>query len=335
MVISRIPEAERGLILQWYRRDLNAVPAVYLLQPRSGEFEEYERWGQVEAHLHAVLEAAARQANLAEADLAKYCASATEQEILHGAIQVVNAREHIFCFAREIDRIPVDDTGREYVDLAAGIADNQAASQLKELKSRLKNVLGDNYHEYACRWQNGKPSPADYLARLVEDVYHELEGVILREIKKLEQVDPLEKEIAAHQAFGEARRRHFVGREQILGQIDGYLFSQNRSPLVIHGQPGSGKSALLARAVRKAQEAFPGANIITRFIGATPASSNGRSLLLGLCQQVTRLYGGDESTLPQDYRDLVQEFPRRLALAQPEVPLVIFLDALDQLAFRG
>ena len=71
---------------------------------------------------------------------------------------------------------------------------------------------------------------------------------------------------------------------------------------------------------------------MTRFIGATPASSDGRSLLLGLCQQVTRLYSDDETTLPQEYKDLVQEFPRRLALAQQDKPLVLFLDALDQLA---
>ena len=331
LIFPFIPETDRDLILQWYRPDLNALSPVHLLQPRSGEQEDYERWGQMEARMHAVLESAARHARLGEADLAKYTASATEQEILHGAIQVVNARQHIFCFAREIDSIPSDGVGSDYIDLNQGKPDDTAAASLKDLKVRLKGVLGSNYHEYPSHWQDGKPSP-DHIDRLVEDVYRELERVILQEIKSFEQVDPLEKEIAAHQAFAENRRRHFIGRELILKQVDGYLLSQNPSPLAIHGLPGSGKSALVAQALHLAEKSFPGANIIARFIAATPDSSSGRILLHGLCQQVTRLYGGDENTIPQDYRDLVQEFPSRLALAQPDKPLIIFLDALDQLS---
>ena len=43
-------------------------------------------------------------------------------------------------------------------------------------------------------------------------------------------------------------------------------------------------------------------------------------------------YEGDEGAIPLEYRDLVLEFPKRLALAKPNRPLVLFLDALDQLS---
>jgi NACHT domain- and WD repeat-containing protein len=47
---------------------------------------------------------------------------------------------------------------------------------------------------------------------------------------------------------------------------------------------------------------------------------------------VSRLYGDDEGAVPTDYNGLVKAFPEWLALATPEQPLIIFLDALDQLS---
>jgi hypothetical protein len=44
------------------------------------------------------------------------------------------------------------------------------------------------------------------------------------------------------------------------------------------------------------------------------------------------MYGGDEATIPSDFRELAREFGRRLKLATAEKPLILFLDALDQLS---
>jgi len=44
------------------------------------------------------------------------------------------------------------------------------------------------------------------------------------------------------------------------------------------------------------------------------------------------MYGGDESTVPSAYEDLVKDFKERLELAAGGSPLVIFLDAIDQLS---
>ena len=326
-----VPSEASSLVEQWYHRDDNAVPPVYVLQPRTGEYEPYEAWEPVERRLHILLDIAAKTANLPEADLIQYTTSATEQEIIQGAIQVVNAREHIFCFVREVEGIPPDNRAAGYLDLEHDAPDAQAAERLSDLKRRLKDVLGENYHEYAARWEKGGPS-LEHLDRLCEDVYRELERVILQEVATLEQVDPLEKEIAAHATFSQERARHFIGRADLLAQLDGYLLSPNLQPLAVWGPSGSGKSALMAKAVQQAIKAVPKAHIVSRFIGASPDSSNGRSLLEGLCRQVTRLYGGDESTLPFEYNDLTRELPARLGLATEDRPLFVFLDALDQLS---
>jgi hypothetical protein len=88
----------------------------------------------------------------------------------------------------------------------------------------------------------------------------------------------------------------------------------------------------MAKAAALARAAHPGAHVVVRFIGATPASSDGRSLLDSLCHEISRYYGADESTVPSEYNDLAVEFGKRLELASADRPLVVFLDALDQLS---
>ena len=73
-------------------------------------------------------------------------------------------------------------------------------------------------------------------------------------------------------------------------------------------------------------------SVIYRFIGATPDSSSGHALLESLCRQISRNYGANQDDIPLEYREFVQEFPKRLALATAENPLILFLDALDQLS---
>lgn len=142
----------------------------------------------------------------------------------------------------------------------------------------------------------------------------------------------LDDEGLAHHAFAEERLAYFVGREDILGEIKDYVHTRNRQLLVIGGAGGTGKSALLAKAIERTQESNPTAQLVYRFIGATPSSSDGRSLLRGLCQEISRRYGASEADIPFDFRDLVPEFEKQLSRATSAKPLVLFLDSLDQLA---
>ncbi len=323
-IIPPVLAEERSLVEEWYHRDDNAVPPVYCLQPRTGEFEGYSAWENVELRLHTVLEDASQKAGFSSNQLLKYTASATEQEIVAGALDAQDAGKHVFGFFREIKDFPRDKRSEGFGELDAAAAEKQG-----KLKERLKEQLPGNVHEYPARWQGDGPS-LDHLDQLCEDVYADLSKVILSEIGHLEAVDPLEKEIVAHNEFGEDRARIFIGRTDILKAIADYIKGNNSHPLAVWGPSGSGKSALMAKAVEQAR--LNGKDVIYRFIGATPDSSNGRALLESLCKQISRRYGADETAIPSEYKDLVQEFPKHLALARPEEPLIIFLDALDQLS---
>ena len=141
----------------------------------------------------------------------------------------------------------------------------------------------------------------------------------------------LKLEAQAHQLFGENRapKDVFVGRDQQLKAIDDYLRDENdRKPLVVHGPSGTGKTALLARAAQAAEKGER--RVIVRFLGTTPQSSNLRSLLQNLCRAL-RPAGEVESQVSAELRELQEEFDRLLALATAEKPILVFLDALDQL----
>ena len=163
-------------------------------------------------------------------------------------------------------------------------------------------------------------------------MYDRLRKVIDEELQRRDRSDPVDQEAIAHHTFGQERARVFIGRQDLLRRIQQYLDGQDPHPLVVHGVSGSGKSALLAKAVADHPLRVTNHQVIVRYIGATPASSDIRSLLEGLCKEIMLRYGGDASTVPMEYTKLVVEFPNRLALAAAEKPLVVFLDALDQLS---
>ena len=335
-IVNRVPVDDRALICEWYKRDDNAIPAVYSLQPRTGQFVDFATWECVESRVRAALTRAVQDIPLSDTDRLKYGASATEQEIAYGALRSLadlpEPREHVFCFCRAITNLPQDASATDFVDLDEhGRSDDSARARLSAVKDALRNLLADNTHEYEARW-TGTGVTTDHLAQFCEDVWNDLSSVIVDEIARLKHVDPLEKEISDHQGFARERAEFFTGRAEILQTIGAYVRGSPKVPLAVAGLPGSGKSALMAKVADKIHADLPAVEVILRFIGATPGSSDIRTLLANLCREITRRYGADETTIPADYRELVEEFPKRLALAQANRPLVLVLDALDQLS---
>jgi hypothetical protein len=169
------------------------------------------------------------------------------------------------------------------------------------------------------------------IGELCAQVTECLSRVIVGEASSFESRPALDLEVEAHDAFGTDRARHFIGREAVLDAIATYLVGEDRRLLLLHGPSGSGKSAAMAKASDQAHDANTSTVIVRRFIGVTPESSNGVSLLRGLCQEIGRAYGGSEEA-PLEFTPLASAFADRLTLSTAGRPLVLFLDALDQLA---
>jgi hypothetical protein len=197
----------------WYRRDDNAVPPVYELRSRGDD----ERWFEtVEQPLLRALEAAARQIGL-DAGMHRVAigTSATEQEIVEGALKIDDAQHHVHAFFRSINGLPHDLWSTEFVDvLDDGTRDSAAVSQLNDLKTRIEAKIGaTNVHRYTVPWRDGGLQPPD-LAQFGEDVYLALKDVILRQIDELASTSHEAQEEEAHRAFGDERCRGFIGRTE-------------------------------------------------------------------------------------------------------------------------
>jgi len=337
---------EKALLKEWYKKDENAELPVHCLRPRKLDIEgssseeirkeardrEAKEWRRTEKKLWEILNAAASSAGLSEEEMFKYEASATEQEVAAGATKVPDAHEHVFCFFRTIEGLPEDESAEDYVDLdEKGNLDEGAKNKLDKLKKSLEIQLPGNIHKYRATWSGCGPS-LEHLEALKNDVKRRLSEIILKEIKTLEEVDPLKKEIAAHETFGEERAQFFTGRVKVLNTIANYISNTDPHPLIIFGDSGTGKSALIAQAKKLAEREIPGAETPVRFIGATPSSSDGRALLESLCRQISRAYGRNETAVPSDFKELVEDFPRCLSFATQDKPLIVFIDAVNQLS---
>jgi hypothetical protein len=355
----------------WYRRDENANPTEYRLRPRQRHKEEAARqdeaaeWGKIEARLQSALERAAEKASLpgdGDARL-KYKASATAQEIAFGALQVEHPEEKVFCFFRTIEG--AKDNDGNLLDGAETFIDPDPAP-LDALKAELRKKLKrrpEALREYTAQWTGGGPA-TDHIGTLPEalgeclalfdanepprtlcaSVWRQLGRTILREIEHptvlpaapdekihVPPDDGLDAEGLAHCDFANRLLRFFVGRVTPLRDIHDYLAGEGGRPLAVVAAGGAGKSALMAKALEEAKGAHPKAQIVYRFIGATPSSSDGRSLLVSLCREISRRYGGGEE-VPYDYTELVPELEKRMGSATADRPLIIVLDALDQLS---
>jgi len=324
---STRPDAAQ-LFQQWYRLDENAVQPVAELQPR-GDDESWQE--QVEKPLLAALEQAAQTLGLdLEKEGVTIGASATEQEIIEGALKVPDAPTHVRAFFRTIDDLPNSPPPKDYVDLG----DPQAELRLEALKDRIQRHIGDrSVCRYRVPWRGNGTSAGD-LKEFCEQAWKQLSEVVEQQIAALAEVPPDELEEQAHQHFGEERCRRFVGRGEPLDRIAAYLRQGPDQPLAVIGPSGSGKSAVMARAVRAAGEEKSNAQIIARYIGATPASTDLIQLLRNMVAEVRRRYPAPVATdaeIPFEINPLLDAFHEALQRPTAGQPLFLFLDALDQL----
>jgi hypothetical protein len=282
--------------------------------------------------------------------IVRFQASATEQEIWAGALSAANAERHVLAFFRDVtnrdDFAP--EEARDFFDLTeTRELDEAAAKRQNALRTAIAERLGEDATvpvPYSrLKREGGKvvvdASEADTRA-FCDAVFERFRPIIERQIdaywRNTSPASPdraardLEIEQREYERFAEERggEETFVGRQGELQAILDYVGNDSAWPLVIHGASGCGKTALLARA---SQEVAKTRDRIERFIGVAPRSSDLRSLLSSLCQEL-RQRNPLPDPLRLEMKELRDEFLQHLQAATPEQPLVLFLDALDQLA---
>jgi hypothetical protein len=205
---NRLSQEDIDMLRKWYLLDSNAVPAVYCLQPRTGEYRNPTSWETVEAQLRSILLKAIATMDMSEKEIAKYFESATEQEISQG-LSNLEAQKHVFCFLRKIKSIK-ENPKKDFVDLdKTGKIDTESNNRLNTLKDRLHASLPNNCFEYETSLANNGITQ-DHINQFCIDAGTSLAGIIQEEIKHFSEIDTLDKEVEDHAVFGDERARFLL-----------------------------------------------------------------------------------------------------------------------------
>lgn len=351
-LIKAAAEADRKLIEEKYRLDENAIPPVYCLRERTEANGEL----QAEQRLLLALRRAAR--GFRGGSRLPYFASATHQEIALGALsrrdaqgKALKPEQHVHVYVRHLEGLPQDGSARDFIDWDAEKAQvvPGARERLRGLEVQLRRQLGDHVHDLHTPWsrhgRNGLVNKA-YLKRFCDAFLSHQKALIDAELASLVQFDERHVREQAHQHFGAERARVFAGRKSVLTRIARYTDvlpggigskgskdSRAIAPLILLGEGGSGKSALLACA---AQDAVRGAKrtraiILQRYTGGVPGTESLMTTLRALVADVAACYDQPQPAAAENIKALHEDFNRVMGYATARRPLILYLDALDQL----
>ena len=279
----------------------------------------------------------------------------TEEEVEQGVFRSDSPNENVLCYQRSLEGLVKEETHpdvQRYIDLNEEKKRNKEAEKLRNelVKKKLPRVVShENIKNYEVEWkgkalERAKKEYDDYLHKFCEDFVKDVINLVDLNLQQLKtqrkgEVDGLYEEVLHHSLFAKAKCELFCGRENEIDTIKKYLqgSTEDRHPFVLHTQSGYGKTALMAYISSHIHEWLgKDAVLILRFLGTSPQSSSVISLLRSIIQQICILYGfqvpsEDVLEMFSDVRRCLWSLLKKAMKEQPKRPLVLVLDAVDQL----
>jgi len=248
--------------------------------------------------------------------------SVTELEILHGVLNNPDMVRRAYFYFR--DPAYARERGDDFLPADTGAADAQTS---------LKNTIRDASERGAVRLREGYTNPGE----LVEQVLADLREAIDAEFPAEDVPDTLTQESLAHEAYAESRRRTYIERDSYYEDLDAHAVSPG-VPLVLVGDSGFGKSALIANWVARWRTRHPGDLVIEHYIGGTDGSADCSRIIRRVISEVARWVGQDVE-IPESRDELLRVFSESLGAAERHARLrglrcVLALDALNMLEDR-
>jgi nephrocystin-3 len=235
--------------------------------------------------------------------------SVTALEILHGVLRNPKMAEHAHFYFRD----PRSAGGRVgFVEEAPARRDSLA---------RLKDAIR----------KSGFPVSENFTTpqELGEWVLRDLTAVIENLYPESLVPDPVDRAAADHEAYAASRCRVYIRRPEYIERLDIHV-ADDGLPLVVLGESGGGKSALLANWTLRYRERHPDTPVIVHFIGAAPDSGDWTSVLRRLLGEFQRRLGVDVK-IPDKPDALRKVFANALHMVAARGRVVIVLDALNQI----
>jgi tetratricopeptide (TPR) repeat protein len=260
--------------------------------------------------------------------------SVTELEILHGVLNDPKMAEHAFFYFRDpgfLDAIRPEQRAA-FVEGAAPEEmekyGTQEAQQRAEQRKQKLAALKDRIRQSGFPVHEKYKDPKEFGQYVLQD----LTAIINRLYPEGSQPDPFDREAAEQMIFARSRTSVYIGRPKYFDELDAHVRSQGQ-PLVILGESGSGKSALLANWAIQHRTRYPDDLVIMHFIGATPGSADWVAMLRRILEEFRRKFKIREE-IPEKPDALRGAFANWLYMAAAHGRVVLIIDALNQLDDR-
>ncbi|XP_045112132.1 NACHT and WD repeat domain-containing protein 2-like isoform X2 [Portunus trituberculatus] len=347
------------LIDTWYKKDSNAVPFVYILQPISSilvnfnnkrvpklQAQDQATWWDTLVKMQKLLRKAAQACyNTHKMDkeaMHNYFMSVTEREVIKGILAVKNTKNHALALVRYINNINLQNLRRaaNFIDIVNRQIDGEAMKLLSDLRDvRLPaRIESTNYDRYTVEWIGreglAKETHGEYLQQFCTDFYKGMTKLIDRAMRKEDSSaqGQIITEILQHLHACKNSVTVFYGREEEVKKVEHYIKGPSVNPLLLHGAGGCGKTSLLAKCASSCVEWLSHTKpiLVIRFVGTSPESTALTPLLTSICHQISYNYMLPFEDIPDDLVPLTAHLKELLNCATPQMPLLIFLDSVDQ-----
>jgi tetratricopeptide (TPR) repeat protein len=258
--------------------------------------------------------------------------SVTELEILHGVLNNPSMASHAFFYFRSPSFVATVPAEQRQIFSEQPVADEVARFGPVEAQRRAAERAGKLTALKARIRASGLPVRENYPTpqALGEIVLRDLTESINREFPQGAEPSPLEQDQLEHEAFARTRSVVYIPRPQYFERLDEHVKGSG-PPLVLLGESGSGKSALLANWARRNSAAD--ALVLMHFVGATPYSSDWAAMLRRFMGELKQHFA-IEQEIPEQPDKLRIEFASWLRIAGSKGRIVLLIDALNQLDDR-
>ena len=250
-------------------------------------------------------------------------ASVTELEILHGVLRNPEMAGHACFYLR-------DPAYAQAQSQPGWVAENpQERQRLVALKEEVRRS--------GFPVMEGLAEPQAIAERIEADLWELIE----RTFPEQEPPDALEREGRRHADYRRARTGLYLGGETAIAQLEGWL-AAGEQRILITGESGAGKSALIANWLEAHQRSHPQDLVHAHHLGCTNDTSAVRPLLGRLIDTASQLLLAEQQIaeplkVPQDWWELVFMVGEVFALLSPWCERngrcwILVLDGLDRLA---